>query len=220
MDRGGVIGLSCLPGHDGNNPGYAVHGVEISERIVHSVEPEFSSLAASRRDGDRHRQRGVVGGVGHSPGHSPRMPNPVDRFHSVEIAVSTCMGGESLDEGVVLWRGCPVGVHVFKRERVGGDPVGEIFVAVCMAGDCHPVCWRALPATEVRVARVNERVHCNALPAKQTLQSMYTCIIRWILTITLHDNTIPFTTTSTPIDVPPLYTVTSYQRGEPSHKSL
>ena len=37
------------------------------------------------------------------------------------------MGGESLDEGVVLWRGCPVGVHVFKRERVGGDPVGEIF---------------------------------------------------------------------------------------------
>ena len=69
---------------------------------------------------------------------------------------STCMGGESLDEGVVLWRGCPVGVHVFKRERVVGDSVGEIFVVVCVAGDCHPVCWRALPATEVRVARVNE----------------------------------------------------------------
>lgn len=112
-------------------------------------------MAASRRDGDRYHQRGAVGGVGHSPGHSPRMPNPADRFHSVEIAVSAFMGGESLDESVVLWRGCPVGVHVFKRERVGGDAVGEIFVAVCVAGDCHPVCWCALPATEVRVARVN-----------------------------------------------------------------
>ena len=154
--RGRVVGLPRLLGHDGDDIGHAVHGVEISERIVHSVEPEFPSLAASRGDGDWYRQCSVVRGVGDSFGNCPRMSNPVDRFHSGEIAVSTFMGGESLDEGVVLRRGCPVGVHVFKRERVGGDAVGEIFVAVCVAGDCHPVCWRALPATEVRVARVND----------------------------------------------------------------
>ena len=156
MDRGGVIGLSCLPGHDGNNRGYAVHGVEISERIVRSVEPEFSSLAASRGDGDRHRQCDVVRSVGDSFGNCPRMSNPVDRFHSGEIALSTFMGGEPLGEGIVLWRGSLISVYVFKRERVGGEPMGEIFVVVCMAGDCHPVCGRALQAAEVCVASVDE----------------------------------------------------------------
>ena len=152
MDRGGVIGLSCLPGHDGNNPGYAVHGVEICERIVYSVEPEFSSLATSCRDGDWYRQCDVVRSVGHSFGNCPCLSNLVDRVRSAEIAVSTFMGGESLDEGVVLRCGCPVGVHMFERERVVRDPVGEIFVAVCMAGDCHPVCRCTLSETEVGVA--------------------------------------------------------------------
>ena len=26
--------------------------------------------------------------------------------------------------------------------------MGEIFVAVCVAGDCHPVCWCALPCVK------------------------------------------------------------------------
>ena len=156
MDRGGVVSLSRLLGHDGDDLGHAVHGVEISERIVHSVEPEFPSLAASRGDGDWYRQCSVVRGVGDSFGNCPRMSNLVDRFHSGEIALSTFMGGEPLGEGIVLWRGSLISVYVFKRERVGGEPMGEIFVVVCVAGDCHPVCGRALQAAEVCVASVDE----------------------------------------------------------------